>query len=395
MRLHAVADPVQSLFDLSWADLGREDVVAFLDTAGDEGLTWEAKGDEGERRWPRREQLEKATSAFANSQLGGVLIIGADRREKGRPGWDLRGLHPPAEPEIEVAISKTLRTGVDPIPPFRVKHLGEVDGCHAAIVWIEPVPDPPCVTSGGLVFERATGVSDRITDPSLLARLFTAGKTARKNAEIGALLGASEAMEAGRLVRATYQTPWTKNRDRFSLGVAAVGHQGDIGRCLVSASFRNLLEDLARAHLHTETPELFIEQGRGRVCARVDPVNVDDRFRQWGVWATWAGRVGVACVRPRADMHDRFRAEVLAPAWRVAVRLVVALGGVARGHLAVIGYRDIAPDHAWPSAKDPIQRSIDLPATEEIDDYTPPASDLDYVATEVRRAAGEQIWTGD
>ena len=244
-------DPVVMLFGVSWQGLDRHRVETFLDTAGDEGLTWEVKGDEGQQRWPRREQIEKAVSAFANSRLGGVLVIGANRRRE-EPGWDLPGLKAPAEQEIEVAISKTIRTGVAPIPPFRVKQLGEADGLHAAIVWVEPVPDPPCVTSGGLVFQRATGVSEKVTDPSDLARLFDGGDRARAGAEAGAVTGAVLAMRAAVDV-APYPpfTSWPGDRDRCSLGVAAVGYEGDIGRRLVAQSFREKLEKLVVEHFKT------------------------------------------------------------------------------------------------------------------------------------------------
>ena len=38
------------LFDVPWRDLKRSDVEAFLDEAGEEGVTWEAKGKGRERK---------------------------------------------------------------------------------------------------------------------------------------------------------------------------------------------------------------------------------------------------------------------------------------------------------------------------------------------------------
>jgi hypothetical protein len=90
-------NPVEALFGVSWDGLERDHVTSFLAGAGDEGLTWEVKGDAKEGRWLRREQIEKAVSGFANSELGGILIIGAQEDEG---GWDLTGLQPPSESEV-------------------------------------------------------------------------------------------------------------------------------------------------------------------------------------------------------------------------------------------------------------------------------------------------------
>lgn len=91
----------EALFGAPWAQVERPHVEAFLDTAGDEGLTWEVKGDRRGERWPRPEQAYDPVCAFGNSFDGGVLIVGAEQRKRqpGRGseiGWDLVGLTPPA-----------------------------------------------------------------------------------------------------------------------------------------------------------------------------------------------------------------------------------------------------------------------------------------------------------
>ena len=52
-----------SLFGVDWGELELEHVVEFLLEAGEEGLTWEAKG--GDR--PHPDSILKAGSGFANS----------------------------------------------------------------------------------------------------------------------------------------------------------------------------------------------------------------------------------------------------------------------------------------------------------------------------------------
>ena len=103
----------------------------------------------------------------------------------------------------------------------------------------------------------------------------------------------------------------------------------------------------------------------------------------------------MACVGPNGSAHDLFRVEVLVPAWTVAVRVAMLLGGVARAHVALIGFREVTPGYDWPSAEDPIRRWIDLPVPEEAVRYTPLAADVEYVADEVRRQAGDQVWADD
>src|SRR5512132_1630296 len=89
---------VETLFGASWEDLEQHHVETFLDTADDEGLTWEVKGDRKRSQWPRPVQVYEPACAFGNSVDGGVLIVGAERRldQRGKAltGWDLRACPP-------------------------------------------------------------------------------------------------------------------------------------------------------------------------------------------------------------------------------------------------------------------------------------------------------------
>lgn len=79
-----------NLFGVAWEQLDASAVEQFLVQAGDEGLTWEAKGG-GDR--PRPDTIRKSACGFANT-MGGYLIVGAERGGDGTwtlPGVDFRG----------------------------------------------------------------------------------------------------------------------------------------------------------------------------------------------------------------------------------------------------------------------------------------------------------------
>lgn len=81
------------LFDVPWEDLDADAVERFLAQAGDESLTWEAKGG-GDRLRP--DTVRKSACGFVNA-IGGYLIVGAERDEQGQwtlPGVAFRGEEP-------------------------------------------------------------------------------------------------------------------------------------------------------------------------------------------------------------------------------------------------------------------------------------------------------------
>ena len=107
---------------------------AFLDDAGDEPLTWELKGDEKAGRWVRREQVLEAVCGFANSDRGGVLLIGGHKR-RGAPGWDLPGLSPP-KGEPGPLLEQWVRQRVHPTAAnARRSRSGSTES-----VWLPPSP---------------------------------------------------------------------------------------------------------------------------------------------------------------------------------------------------------------------------------------------------------------
>jgi hypothetical protein len=119
------------------------------------------------------------------NQIGGFLILGARWDKKARR-WRLPGSVSP-EPEARTWLSKVLGN-LRPVPRFDLRAWHLEGDRWVAVIRVEPVDEPPCMTPLGHVYERVSGDSVRVTDPALLDRLFRSGRTRRQEAE--ALLAA-------------------------------------------------------------------------------------------------------------------------------------------------------------------------------------------------------------
>jgi hypothetical protein len=74
------------VFEVPWAHVRVEHVLAFIGEADEEGVTWEAKADD-ERGSLRPDSIRKAACGLAN-QIGGYIIVGA-KRDQVTGRWDL------------------------------------------------------------------------------------------------------------------------------------------------------------------------------------------------------------------------------------------------------------------------------------------------------------------
>src|SRR6266542_3866071 len=81
-------------FGARWEALDLGHLQAFFSDAGDEGLTWEAKGTT-----VGRDDIVEAVCGFGNSDLGGYLVLGARKGERSHP-WTLDGWKPADEPAV-------------------------------------------------------------------------------------------------------------------------------------------------------------------------------------------------------------------------------------------------------------------------------------------------------
>lgn len=396
---------IEPLFGVSWDALDKSHLVHFLEEAGDEGLTWEAKGGAKEGRWLRREQIEKAVSGFANSQLGGVLVIGAER-EGSDQGWVLTGLLPPSEDEVELAISKVIRAGVQPVPAFRVKVWPISDGKKAAVLWIPPIDRPPAITRDGRVFERTTGATEPVKDPAMLSRLFEAGMEAERMAADKALRASRRALD-GPPGAAEYGDilDWndaSSQQGRVCLGVSATAYEPSLNDRLHRLTYAEEIESQMRAELvcvramgNFPSDQYSLRQSRESLRARLDPGFSAAHAPRFFVIAHWDGSIGVACLETEGSALEFIEQEVLKPLWSLACRLTLLLGGSGQLHLALCGSGPMHSGHRWPSDAKPVRHVLELRGDEEATTFEVAHDDLQDVMNELWRSGGQERWTDD
>lgn len=324
------------LFGVSWADLQRSHVEGFLDEAGEEGVTWEAKGGGEDQSRPRPGSLRKAACGLAN-QIGGYLIIGASRKD-GK--WRLDGIEAPTE-EPKLWIGQILRR-LQPVPRFEVSEAFEVaDGKVAIVVKVEPVAVPPCMTPDGRVFERVSGETLPVEDPVLLDRLLRRGEHARGRAEHFARRAAE---------RAIALPDWpTQHSLSMAVGLASVGREtDDISSRLFTESTHDAIVKSIWELLDGIQPEgLDVSQRQDTYTAIADsPANnhydVDgtlmgvirtSRFLQ----ANWDGSVGAGVWFSDDPLQDAIHPEqLIANCCRQAATICQLLGGYGPTYLHVL-----------------------------------------------------------
>lgn len=222
----ALSWPAANLFRTAWSDLTLFDVQRFLDGAsGDEheGLTWEAKAGR-----IRPEHIHRSVSAFANSILGGYLILGAERADSRQP-WTTPGCAIPGdEPRLWIAQA----AGELINAPTIDSHAWDVgDGKWVAVVAISPSSVPPVIAPSGVVYERVTGASPPIKDPTRLAAIFARGDAAR-----------DRAVNVAREVQSAIEFPQGHLVANVRMGLAATGTPSDTRLTLFTERTQSALE---------------------------------------------------------------------------------------------------------------------------------------------------------
>lgn len=159
-----------TIFGVPWDELELHHVEAFLSHSGPEPLTWEAKGTE-----IRAEHVTKHVGGFANAVDGGYLLLGFVREgEEWRPtGFAFPENDPPAW------VSRIVRETLSPRPRIDVQSWDVGDGMRAAVVRVDPVAEPPCMTNGGQVYLRVLGETITVKDPTDSERCTNAGRQQR------------------------------------------------------------------------------------------------------------------------------------------------------------------------------------------------------------------------
>ena len=373
-----------TIFGVRWEALMLSDVKAFLDDAGDEGLTWEAKGTER----PHPGSIRKHVSAFANA-IGGYLLIGV-RREDG--AWVADGVDFGGE-EPTTWLGRIIRNGLRPVPRYDVKPWKLDDGREVAVVQVQPVSEPPCMTSSGEVFERVSGESIKVEDPTVLARLYERGQAAQARAETHALAGPERVG-----LHDLGQGPFLA----VAIALAPTGTADDIsGRLFVEAFSESLADQVETLPFYRSTGRLqkvFADPGVGQdyvSASRTSP----DTVERWGAATYWDGSVALlfAIAQPQEDHYTRIPVDELfdlvSRASNVAAELVEAAGGYGRAHLVV---RLIARGFAlvdahgdqYPIQQSTIRRwtSADGRVSDEM---------IESMKRELLRAVGVKAWEPD
>jgi hypothetical protein len=332
------------------SELALEDVHAFLAGVDDEeGVTWEAKADEDKERNRRTGEepgelrsttIQKAVSAFAN-QIGGTLFIGARWDKTGRK-WLLPGVTVP-EHEADLWLSNVIEN-VRPVPRYAVKswRVGENDEFVVAVVRVQPVDAPPCMTAQGHIYERVSGKSERVSDPALLDRLMRRGRARREEAELFARQAAGRAMDLP-----SWEPSWTV---RLGLGLAPVGRETtDISSRLFVESFRAALNG-ALVDFVPETAiggDRMLTQDMHALTAHIGGSHVDTSMsfeeRQAVRWSTWAyGALWTGAAFASATLSVSALEETnpidgfVEPGWRSIGLLAKLLGGYGPAHLTFV-----------------------------------------------------------
>jgi hypothetical protein len=323
------------LFDAAWEHLDQADVERFLRDAGDEGVTWEAKGASPKGESPHPESLRKAACGLAN-QIGGYLIVGANQTAV---GWRLEGIAQPAEEPV-LWLGQILR-GLQPTPRFQVAGPFAVGEERIALVArIEPVAISPCMTPQGRIYERVSGETLPVQDPTLLERLFRRGEQTRSRAEHFARRAAERAIDL---------PDWIPERSvSLCVGLSSVGHATEdiSSRLFTEATHDLLVKGIWELHGDVQPISIDLAPTQDSYVASIDSQRhqhfegdvVTDIFRtSYFIQANWDGSVA-AGVWSSDDFPPNIigTETLLSRLWSQAAEIGAQLGGYGPSHLSIV-----------------------------------------------------------
>ena len=358
-------------FGAQWADLTLADIERFLSGAEEEGLTWEAKADRADQPL-RPTTIHKAVCGFGNSEDGGYLLIGIARHEN---RWVADGLAAPPSPELTSWLDSVIRSGVNPVPAFKIQAWETAKGTPVGALYIPPVTVPPCITASGTVYERTSGRTSPVTDAAQLARLYAQGESARRDAEQRAL----------RCRDQSFNDPPVGDTTRIQVVLAAssTGKPSDIAAVLFTQVFASTIKERLGDRLWPMEHPRLVDRGTLMRQDRVISYNItkDRTQASWAV-ALWDGSVAVAFWATEwSDMHSLELGEYIPNAWTIAADLLKALGCHGLSHVTLIARHNESQVFA-------VQRWTDQPAP-------PNADELSNVYRELRRATGDAAFEPD
>jgi Putative DNA-binding domain len=343
-----------TIFGLPWEELELEHVERFLARAGREPLTWEAKGRE-----IRPGQVTKHVCGFANAAEGGYLLFGVELvdDEWRASGFAFPGDDPPAW------VSNIVRETLRPRPGVDVRSWDVGDGKRAAVVRIDPVAEPPCVTSGGQLYERVSGETIPVRDPGDVRALYERGQAATERAEANALRAVRAVMEGVDLRGAlpeieedeVGEEPFKAPVLVLALAAAPVGTASDLAAKVFAPDIEERLVEAAAALPHNPLfPEYGFREGRvALVSVAQDSVSFTttptDAVHSWDLRVGWDGSVvGLLRVAPRRGVeativisdHESLLSDALfndgiRPLAELVENTARGIGGSGRAHVVL------------------------------------------------------------
>jgi hypothetical protein len=319
-----------TIFGVPWAKLELSHVEAFLGGAGREPLTWEAKGTT-----VRPEQVTKHVGGFANAAEDGYLLLGF---EHDGSSWEATGCAFPGD-DPPVWVSNVVRSTLRPRPRIDVRDWpGKTKKKRCAVVRVEPVAEPPCVTTGGQLYERVSGQTIPVGDAGDVRALYERGAAAVARAEKTAL----RALD----VIGVNDLPGIPCALLLALTIAPVGYADDIAARLFTSDLERSLRSLL-GELPTE-PLFFEDFSRPNVIVyttlRQDAVlgatPEDACYQSWNIRAAWDGSVTVLlqALPPRQEQlvpAEAMFTDAVRPMADAIVDVARAIGGYGRAHVAL------------------------------------------------------------
>jgi hypothetical protein len=370
---------MDSIFGPPLPELTLEHLERFFSAADREPLLWEAKG----KVEPHPGTIRKHVCGFGN-RLGGWLIIGA---QWGENKWVVDGVDfNDAEPERWIGDAiQSLRSA----PLYDVNVIDAAGKKKVAVVEVEPVAVPPCMTPTGTVYQRVSGKTVAVTEPLVLLELTQRGEELRQRALQRAKAHAAALVnDRPTWPRGPSVPPIANHPAVFGLALAAVGPPADIALRPFRNSFRGPFEaafDERMRPASVLTTPSFAHHSQGAAWIHND---IDD-----GYSIAFAHRDGTIAVSIGADAEeidtvDTFCSGTLPKAWRFAGDMLQAMGctGEAICALYCNGRLPVFQEHS--RRKKGVD--VDLPVLVELPTAVRPPTDeeLANVDREVHRGAG-------
>lgn len=243
-------------------------------------------------------------------------------------------------------ISNVVRMTLRPRPQIEVRSWDVGGGRRAAVVRVDPVAEPPCVTTGGQLYERVSGETIPVRDSADVRALYERGRAATERAEANAL----RALDAAVVGALAGEGPVLI----LALAVAPVGTARDIAAQVFAPDSEERLLEAAAGLPHSP---LFPEYGHPQDRVPVVRVTQDavsfettpEHVHSWRLRVAWDGSVvGLLRVKPRRQVDgevlipdeesilaDALFNDGLRPVALVVEEAARRVGGFGRAHIVV------------------------------------------------------------